>query len=212
MMNTLSKTENKDLMAQAREALKGNWGLAIGANVIYLVIICAVQNIPKFGGGIAIIVGAPMAVGIAGFCLSLARKQEARLVQIFDGIKKFWACLGTYLLTMIFIILWALLLIVPGIMAAYSYAMIYFILADNDEIGPLEAIAKSKEMMRGNRWKLFCLGLRFIGWGILCLLTLGIGFLWVLPYFYVAYAQFYDDIKPTAEEIELAETGQAIMT
>ncbi len=175
-------------------------------------IVFAVQNIPKVGGGIGIIVGAPLIVGMSGFSLSLARKQEARLVQIFDGIKKFWACLGTYLLVMIFIILWALLLIIPGIMAAYSYAMVYFILADNEAISPLEAIAKSKEMMRGNRWKLFCLGLRFIGWGILCLLTLGIGFLWMLPYLYVAFAQFYDDIKPTAEEIELASTGQAIMT
>jgi uncharacterized membrane protein len=211
MMNALSQTENKDLMAQAREALKGNWGLAIGANVIYCVIVLAVQSIPKVGGGIGIIVGAPMIVGVASFSLSLARKQEVKLVQIFDGIKKFWSCLGTYLLVMIFIILWTLLLIIPGIMAAYSYAMVYFILADNDSIGPLEAIAKSKEMMRGNRWKLFCLGLRFIGWAIVCLLTLGIGFLWLLPYLYVAGARFYDDIKPTAEEIELTATCQVIM-
>jgi uncharacterized membrane protein len=66
-------------------------------------------------------------------------------------------------------------------------------------------------MMQGNRWKLFCLGLRFIGWGILCLLTLGIGFLWMLPYFYVSFARFYDDIQPNAEKFELTRTGQAIM-
>jgi len=211
-MNTLSQTANKDLMTQARKALRGNWGLAIGANIIYCVIVLAVQSIPKVGGGIGIIVGAPLIVGVAGFSLSLARKQEARLVQIFDGIKNFWTCLGTYLLAMIFVILWTLLLIIPGIMAAYSYAMVYFILAEDDSIGPLEAITKSKKMIRGNRWKLFCLGLRFIGWGIVCVLTLGIGFLWMLPYLYVAFAQFYDDIKPTAEEIELTGTGQTIMT
>jgi len=211
-MNTRSQTANRELMLQAREALKGRWGLAIGANIIYCVIIIAAQNIPKVGYGISIIIGAPLIVGVSGFFLCLARKQDAELAQIFDGIKNFWVCLGTYLLALIFVLLWSLLLIIPGIMAAYSYAMVYFILAENDSIGPLEAIAKSKEMMRGNRWKLFCLGLRFIGWGILCLLTLGIGFLWMLPYLYVSFARFYDDIKPDAEEIELTRTGQAIMT
>jgi uncharacterized membrane protein len=151
-------------------------------------------------------------VGIAGFSLSLARKQEATVSQLFEGIKKFWTCLGAYLLALIFMLLWMLLLIIPGIMAALSYAMIYFILADNDSIGPLEALAKSKELMLGNRWKLFCLSWRFIGWGLLCLLTLGIGFLWLIPYMYVAFARFYDDIKTTAEETELIGTGQAILT
>jgi uncharacterized membrane protein len=211
MLNALSQTANRDLMLQAREALKGRWGLAIGANAIYLVIAIAAQSIPKVGAGLGIIVGAPMIVGVSGFFLRLARKQDAQLVQIFEGIKRFGVCLGTYLLALVFVLLWALLLIIPGIMAAYSYAMVYFILAENDSIGPLEAIAKSKEMMRGNRWKLFCLGLRFWGWGILCILTLGIGFLWMLPYLYVAFARFYDDIQPSAEKIELARTGQAIM-
>jgi hypothetical protein len=73
--------------------------------------------------------------------------------------------------------------------------MTYYIIAENDSIGPLEAITKSKEMMRGNKWKFFCLGFRFLGWGVLCILTLGIGFLWLFPYMIVSYAQFYDDIK-----------------
>ncbi len=210
-MNTLSQTANRDLMTQARDALKGRWGLAIGVNVIYYIITLAVGIIPKTEGLLGIVVGAPLMVGIAGFSLSIARKQEATISQLFDGIKKFWTCLGTYLLATIFIILWMLLLIIPGIMAALSYAMIYYILAEDDSIGPLKALAKSKEMMRGNRWKLFCLGLRFIGWAILCLLTLGIGFLWLIPYFYVSSARFYDDIKPTAEEIDLTASGQEIL-
>ena len=211
MMHTLSQTANGDLMLQAREALKGRWGLAVGADIIYCVIIIAVQSIPKVGGGIGIIVGAPMLVGISGFFLCLARKQDAQLVQIFDGIKRFWVCLGTYLLVLIFILLWTLLLIIPGIMAAYSYAMVYFILAENDSIGPLEAIAKSKEMMLGNRWKLCCLSLRFWGWMMLCILTMGIGFLWLFPYMGVAFARFYDDLKPAAAAIEPAAAGQAVM-
>jgi len=59
----------------------------------------------------------------------------------------------------------------------------------------LEAIDKSKEMMDSYKWKLFCLGLRFVGWIFLCILTLGIGFLWFMPWAYVTMTKFYDDIK-----------------
>lgn len=72
--------------------------------------------------------------------------------------------------------------------------MTFFIIAENDSIGPLEAVTKSKEMMDGNKWKLFCLGWRFFGWALLCILTLGIGFLWLMPYMVVSYAKFYDYI------------------
>jgi len=211
-MNGLARTENRDLTRQAREALRGRWGLAIVANIIYCVIVIGAQNIPKVGWGLGIIVGAPFAVGIAGFSLTIARQQEAQIVQIFDGIRIFLTCLGTYLLAIVFILLWSLLLIIPGIMASFSYAMIYFILADDDSVGPLQAITRSKEMMRGNRWKLFCLSLRFIGWSLLCILTLGIGFLWLFPYMYVAFARFYDDIKPAAEKIEQSAVAREVMT
>jgi uncharacterized membrane protein len=70
-----------------------------------------------------------------------------------------------------------------------------YIIADTDTIGPLEAITKSKEMMRGNTWKLFCLYFRFFGWALLCILTAGIGFLWLVPYMQVCMAKFYDDVK-----------------
>jgi uncharacterized membrane protein len=208
-MNTLARTENRDVMLQAREALRGRWGLAIGANLIYCVIVMGLQSIPKVGSGLGIIVGAPMLVGISGFYLSLARKQDAQLVQIFDGIKRFWTCLGAYLLMAVFVLLWMLLLIVPGIIAALSYSMTCYIIAENESIGPLEAITKSKEMMKGNKWKFFCLGLRFLGWNLLCILTLGIGFLWLLPYMGVAFARFYDDLKPVAEAI--APAGAPVM-
>ena len=75
-----------------------------------------------------------------------------------------------------------------------SYSMTFFIIAEDDLIGPLEAIKKSKQMMCGYKWKIFCLGLRFIGWALLCILTLGVGFLWFTPYMSVSFAKFYDDL------------------
>jgi uncharacterized membrane protein len=95
----------------------------------------------------------------------------------------------------LFIVLWLLLLIIPGIIAAISYSMTFYILADDKSIKPMEAIDKSKKMMDGYKWKYFFLCLRFFGWALLCILTLGIGFLWLIPYINVSIAKFYDDVK-----------------
>ena len=194
-MSTLANTENRVLMAQARESLKGKWGLGVGTTVVFMLVMIAVQFIPVAGGIISLLITGPMSIGLAIFALSLSRKQDAKLSQIFSGFRKLGVGLGAYLLQLIFIILWSLLLIIPGIIAAISYSMTYYIIADNDLIGPLESITKSKEMMRGNKWKFFCLGFRFFGWALLCILTLGIGCLWLFPYMIVSLAQFYDDLK-----------------
>jgi uncharacterized membrane protein len=200
MMSTLSMTENKVLMAQARDALRGKWGLAIGTLVVYMLIMIPIQFIPLIGWLVSLVIGGPFTVGVAVFSLALSRQQEAKLSQIFTGFDKFGVALGAYLLQAVFVMLWMLLLIVPGIIAAISYSQTYFIISQSDSIGPLEAITKSKNMMRGNKWKFFCLALRFIGWGLLCILSLGIGFLWLFPYIWVSLAKFYDDI-PKVETI-----------
>jgi uncharacterized membrane protein len=194
-LGTLSLTDNKVLMAKARKSLEGHWGLAVGTFVVYLLLLVAIEYTPKVGWIISALISGPMAIGIASFSLYISREQNAKLEQIFRGFKQFGAGLGAYLLQFIFIFLWSLLLIVPGVIAALSYSMTYFVIAGDDSIGPLEAITKGKEMMRGNRWKLFCLGCRFVGWSLLCILTLGIGFLWLIPYMWVSGAQFYDDLK-----------------
>ena len=85
--------------------------------------------------------------------------------------------------------------IVVIIIKSLAYSQTLYLISDNRTIGPLNAIRKSKEMMRGYKWKLFCLGLRSIGWWLLCVLTLGIGFLWLVPYMAVSYARFYDDLR-----------------
>ena len=95
----------------------------------------------------------------------------------------------------LYIFLWTLLFIIPGIIASYSYSMTHYIMAENPEYGVNEAIAASKEMMRGNRWRLFCLRFSFIGWSILCIFTLGIGYLWLNPYMEAANAAFYKEIS-----------------
>jgi uncharacterized membrane protein len=100
-----------------------------------------------------------------------------------------------YLLVVLYIILWTLLLIVPGIIAALSYSMTFYILADEPAIKAEDALRKSKAMMDGYKLKLFYLCLWFFLLALLCVLTLGIGFLWFIPFVNVTMAKFYDDIK-----------------
>lgn len=189
------KTENVVLMQMARESLKGKWGLAIGTFVVYMLIAGMLQLIPIIGPIASLIISGPLALGLAVFSLSISRNQDAKLEQIFQGFNNFGTALGAYLLMVLFILLWMLLLIIPGIIAAISYSMTFYILADNNSISAMDAIDKSKKMMDGYKWKYFCLGLRFLGWALLCILTLGIGFLWLMPYMQVSMAKFYDDVK-----------------
>jgi uncharacterized membrane protein len=202
-MAEISGTENKKLMQQAREALKGKWGLAVGTCLVYMLVVCGIGSIPRVGTLASLLISGPMMVGLAIFSLAISRDQNPQFEQIFYGFKKFAVSLGAYLLFAIFVILWALLLIIPGIIAAISYSMTFYLITDNDNIGPLEAIKKSKQMMYGYKWKYFCLGLRFIGWALLCILTLGIGFLWLIPYMNVSFAKFYDDLlRMNADQVK----------
>lgn len=191
------KTENFVLMKQAREALAGKWKLAVGTTFLYLLIGIAVQIIPEAGWLLSLIIEGPLVFGFIIFSLSLSRGEHSKVDQLFLGFHRFGTSLVAYLLTTLFITLWTLLLIVPGIIAALSYSMTFYILADNPSMGAREAIKKSKKMMDGNKWKLFCLGLRFLGWALLTILTLGIGILWLLPYIQVTTAKFYDNLKST---------------
>ncbi len=184
-------TENNVLMRQARRSLDGKWGLAIATFVVYAIIISAANGFPLLG----LIISGPMAVGFAIFSLNIGRGEEAKLEQIFDGFKNFGNTVGAYILYVIFVMLWMLLLIVPGIIAAIGYSQTFFILAEDKEIGPMEALKKSRDMMDGHKWKYFEMCLMFFGLSILCLLTLGIGFLWLVPFMQVSYANFYDDLK-----------------
>ena len=90
---------------------------------------------------------------------------------------------------------WSLLFIIPGIVKGFSYAMTPFILDEYPELTPVEAIHRSRMMMRGHKFDLFYLSLSFIGWGLLGILTLGIGYLWLTPYMSTTMASFYEDVK-----------------
>ena len=190
--------------------MKGRWGLAIGAVVVYIVVSLAVSMVPILGPLASFLITGSMTLGVTIFFLNVSRNKEAKIEQIFKGFDIFLTAFVTYLLMFIFVILWALLFIIPGIIAIYSYSMTFYILADNNSIKAREAIRMSKEMMKGNKFKLLCLNIRFVGWFLLCMLTLGIGFLWLFPYITVSQAKFYDDLKKDQNPGEVTTSAASV--
>jgi uncharacterized membrane protein len=136
----------------------------------------------------------PMAFGSASFALHILREDKAVFQKIFDGFQEFGKTFIAYLIMGVLIVLQLLLLIIPGIIAALSYSLTFYLLRDNPSMGAYEAIQESRILMRGHKLRLFNMVLRFIGLGFLCILTCGIGFLWLVPYYGVCMAAFYEDI------------------
>ena len=142
-----------------------------------------------------ILITGPLALGYTMFVISIFRGMQGSIAEIFYGFESFGKALGLHIMRMIFIFLWTLLFIIPGIIASLRYSLCFFVLADNPNIGIMEAINESKRLMVGNKWKLFCLYLSFIGWAILASLSLGLGYIWLYPYMQVSLAAFYDMAK-----------------
>lgn len=197
--------KNSKLRSTALDALSGNWGTAVLLMVVYYVcsmivvysltgVLSAFSQTMGMLGNLSSILLLPMFFALYAAFLRFRRKEEAGVQTLFAFYKnqKVWAL---ELLKYIYIILWTLLLIIPGIVKAYSYAMSEYILYDNPNIGADDAIKRSMEMMKGKKLKLFLLDLSFIGWFILAMLTFGIGLLLLVPYLYTARAAFYEDLK-----------------
>jgi uncharacterized membrane protein len=149
------------------------------------------------GNIVALILGGAFSFGGAAFGIYLIRGFKADIELVFAGfrnINRFFVFLASNIIIAIFTLAWTLLFIIPGIIAALSYSMTFYILVDHPEMSSLDAINQSKQMMKGHKWQLFKLWLRFIALGFLCIFTLGIGFLWLIPYVNICIAQFYDSL------------------
>ena len=137
------------------------------------------------------VIGGSVSIGHNRFCLKLVDGEEARFEDLFSGFDIFGNAFVLNLLITLKVIAWSLLFVIPGIIAAYRYSMATYILAENPNIQATDAIERSKALMDGRKGDLFCLDLSFIGWGLLAILTAGIGNLWLVPYMTVSRAAFY---------------------
>ena len=195
--------ENSKIMKEAHASLKGNWGLAIGGNLLVVLISMAVGVV---GWGIAgadwganltsLIFAPPLAIGMTIFSLNISRDNNPEIDNLFIPFKTSWVnSILAYLMMGILIVVGFFLLIIPGIIASLMFSQVFFIMGEDKAIGAYDALVKSMNMMKGYKWKFFRILLRLMGLAILCLFTLGIGFIWLLPYQNVVFAKFYDDIK-----------------
>jgi uncharacterized membrane protein len=141
---------------------------------------------------LSLLISGPLSLGVARFYMAIEKgKKDLNFYMIFDSFKEFKRTFLFHILSTIFIVLWTLLLVVPGIMAAIRYSMAYYLLAENPEMEAMEALRKSSEMMQGHKLDFFKFCLSFIGWAFLCLITMGIGFLVLIPYFQMSKLYFY---------------------
>lgn len=186
---------NSELRELARKQLVGRWGPAILAYLIITIIVSLPGAIPDVGWVISLLIAGPFTLGQTIYSIKFKRGEQVFIENIFDGFKRFSTAFVLQILITLFVFLWSLLLIVPGIIAYLGYSQAFYILNDNPELTATEALNRSKEMMKGYRGKLFMLQLSFLGWGILCILTFGIGFLWLIPYMNISFANFYDNLK-----------------
>lgn len=192
-------TPNKELINQSVTILSGKWLLVVGTTLVYFILTGSLQAIPTVGPVIGLIISGPFALGFIWFFRNITHRKEARLEQIFDGFKNFGTALATYLLSAVASLLGLLLLIVPGIIIGIGLSQSMYIIAEDDEIGAYDALSKSWDMMDGHKMKYFGLVLIFVLLSILCVLTLGIGFLWLIPIIQVTLVKFYDEVKSDYE-------------
>lgn len=218
---------NQEYKNIALNALKGNWANAVIVTIIFILLASIIYSpgiaddlssvysvfgmIPPFviygGTLLVILVLNPLTMGFYNSFLLLLESGDNRLTANMFNIafgKWIHNVLGI-LLMYVYIFLWSLLLVVPGIIKAYSYAMTPYILAEHPELSANEAIDRSRAMMKGHKFDYFFLQLSFIGWILLSIITLGVGMIWLMPYMYTTSAAFYSDLKSDGSETLDAE-------
>ncbi|MFO7887773.1 MAG: DUF975 family protein [Eubacteriales bacterium] len=198
------------LKEDAKSKLSGNWPkAAVVTFVLWLLTDAFTQEaFIKFGSSgsttvnpasglfniISLIVTGSLALGAIYFYMKLESGEEPNISIVFDGFQDFKRGLIFHLVSSIFIILWTLLLVVPGIIAAIRYSMGYYLMIENPDMEPMEALRESSELMKGYKMDFFMFALSFLGWALLSAITLGIGFLLLVPYYQMSKLNFYRKI------------------
>ncbi len=193
-------SEPEDIFEAFEDMFEGI-DMAIFAAVFGVVFIIALVISAVF-----FVLGSIVGVGYAKFNLDLIdRKEENSINVLFEYFKHWKTTVVANLLRELYIFLWSLLCFIPGIIAGYTYSLVPYIMAENPELSATEACNRSKELMNGNRWRLFCLEISFFGWSLLAALTCGIGYYLLNPYTQAARADFYREISGTRPIPVIAE-------
>ena len=215
---------SSDYRRIARENLAGNWGNAVLAAFLAVLLGGLVSGSGNFsleidaeilaelppivqtycmtlfsvGSTLSLvhfILGGVIRQGYAVYLLKQHDRRNPETRDLFSQFDRFGDGFCLAFFQGLFIFLWTLLFIIPGIIKTYAYAMAPFIMAEHPELTARECLKASEDLMEGRKSELFFLELSFIGWGFLNLLTLGIGSFWLNPYVNAAHAAFYRNIS-----------------
>lgn len=191
-----------EIKAQAREQLKGNVWMIFLCMLVYFVISLALSFIMEINGFFMLvgfvatfIVVPPIYLGIHMLFLDVTYGDAPSVSTLFRGFQQLGPSIILNLLVGIYTFLWTLLFIIPGLIKQYSYYMAFYILAENPQMTPNEAITESREIMNGHKWDLFVLGLSFFPWILLFVFTFGIAGIYVIPYMQLTITNFYHNVK-----------------
>lgn len=205
---------NQEYKNTALDALKGKWAPAVVCTIVYLLIALVISVSMEFFNPETTATGVYLSVTVAILLLTylvllpltvgyyyahnqlLVNGDDSMTGNMFrTGFARYGHNLWGMILMSILIFLWTLLFIIPGIIKSFAYFLTPYILVDNPELSANEAINLSQKMMKGHKFDLFWLELSFIGWILLGILTLGVGYVWLMPYMMTATADFYQDVK-----------------
>lgn len=207
MNNAMEEPTLKSYRSAAKSALSGHWVNAVLCTLVVTLIVgvCSAlsgvsEDLPLLfvvGFALTLLIAVPLGFG---YSVALLRHMHGEpdddlVTRPFQAFKDYGRYLGTSLLMTVYVFLWSLLLIVPGIVKGYAYAMTPYIMHEHPELSANECIDASKKMMNGHKWRLFLLDLSFIGWLLLCVLTLGVLTLWVQPWVECSHVSFYEQLK-----------------
>ncbi|KKY02061.1 hypothetical protein VN21_05180 [Paraclostridium benzoelyticum] len=195
-----------ELKSSAKDQLKGRWLVAILVFVCYSAILqlANVELTNSTEGSmiglslniIGVLVYGSLQVGVSRFSLKLAHKDStAQFNDLFSGFDVFIKALVMNFIIWICVFIGTILFVIPGIIVGIMFSQANYILAENPDKSAMECIKESARMMKGHKFDYFVLELSFIGWSILCVLSLGIGFLWLVPYFEITLTNFYLKVK-----------------
>ena len=199
--------DRTELKRRARAQLGGR---LFGAGWLYAVLVMLIQAAVMGVGGrgrlpglaVTLLVGGPLSYSAAR--MFLKQSADGRPMDLRDLLAGFTDDFsGSFLLNLmqtIFIALWSLLLVVPGVIKSLSWSMSFYIRAEHPEYGWKECMDASAALTDGHKAELFVLYLSFVGWYIVGALCLGVGDLWVQAYMQATLAQCYNCLKAQQSE------------
>lgn len=202
-------------IAQDEDALAGLIIVLYVILIYLLILVPIIMVVAAIAGIIRYLLSYPVKVGKFHYFMHIEDNEESpkKMLELFHvfRVQRYGYTVIKMFLVELYQALWSMLFIIPGIIKGYSYFMVPYITAENPRMTAKRAFEISKKAMSGNKWNLFVFQLSFLGWELLCVLTCGLGFLFLAPYYEAAMTEFYKYVKEQALERGIASHDEFVM-